>query len=453
MWKLGAVWLVMSALLACASTSALADDWLPHPAGAQWQYRWSDSIYNPGGTVENVVVQQQQGSTFTLAWADTADQPPSASASSGGLICPSGADIGTMTFQDTSAGLLNTNWNSCPPPPDMPILCASTTCPNSLASAFYNVIWGNRSPVLSEPLLEGTSWNATGGAQNDVSSTSQYLGLQLVKVPAFPGGVLAAAVRTNIAQAGALGDPYGSGVRTTWWVYGVGPVRVSFQHAGGGDAPATSVELISTNQKPLAARPDADYFPLRVGLKGTYRWTNSKHLPTPEVEKLSVDAAATRSARISVNSVSGPIREVSQYGFSTRLDGVTNLYGSVSATSVVKLPRLGHGRHFFTVLDLMTFGFNPLLPAYPVVGSRWHSGNTRDFSVYGVTGSTKILGVHEVRVPGGSFRALEVQSVLTQRGYPYGSGVRTMWFAPGRGLVKLVFKHRDGSVSLVQLIK
>jgi hypothetical protein len=31
--------------------------------------------------------------------------------------------------------------------------------------------------------------------------------------------------------------------------------------------------------------------------------------------------------------------------------------------------------------------------------------------------------------------------------------VRTMWFAPGRGLVKLVFKHRDGSTSLVQLIK
>jgi hypothetical protein len=64
-----------------------------------------------------------------------------------------------------------------------------------------------------------------------------------------------------------------------------------------------------------------------------------------------------------------------------------------------------------------------------------------------------VIGVRSVRVPAGSFRALELQSNLTQRGYPFGSGVRTMWFASGKGLVKLVFKHRDGSTSLVQLLK
>ena len=31
------------------------------------------------------------------------------------------------------------------------------------------------------------------------------------------------------------------------------------------------------------------------------------------------------------------------------------------------------------------------------------------------------------------------------------SGTRTMWFAPDIGLVKLVFKHADGSVSTVVL--
>jgi hypothetical protein len=61
--------------------------------------------------------------------------------------------------------------------------------------------------------------------------------------------------------------------------------------------------------------------------------------------------------------------------------------------------------------------------------------------------------VRTVRVPAGKFQALEVKSVLTQRGHPYGSGTRTMWFAAGRGLVKLVFRHRDGSVSQVQLLK
>ena len=37
-----------------------------------------------------------------------------------------------------------------------------------------------------------------------------------------------------------------------------------------------------------------------------------------------------------------------------------------------------------------------------------------------------------------------------QRGYRFGSGVRKAWYAPGKGLVKLVFRHRDGSVSTVQ---
>jgi hypothetical protein len=58
-----------------------------------------------------------------------------------------------------------------------------------------------------------------------------------------------------------------------------------------------------------------------------------------------------------------------------------------------------------------------------------------------------------VHVPAGTFRALEAQSTLRERGHPFGSGVRTCWFANGVGLVKLVFKHRDRSVSTVELLK
>jgi hypothetical protein len=443
--------LVGAALLVAAAPAA-ADDWWPHPANAQWQYLWSDNVYNPSGTVENVVVQQQHGLSFTLAWADSQNQPPPAGATS--IACPQNADTGTMSFQDTGSGLINTNWNSCPPPPDMPILCASpANCPNSLSSALYNVIWGNRVPVLSEPLLQGTTWNATGAADNSVASSSQYLGVQLVKAPAFPNGVRAAVVRTNIAQSGALGDPYGSGVRTTWWVYGVGPVRVTFEHTGGSSAPVTNAYLLSTNLKPLPPPGDEDYFPLRPGLTGTYQWTNKKHLKQPEIESVSVAAVVNRSAQISVKSISGPLRVVGQYGFDDRIDGVTNIWGATSAATLVKLPRLGHNRHFLTPIDLMVFGYNPLLPEYPQAGAGWGSGNAADFQTFGVTGRTRIIGVRKVRVPAGTFSALEVQSVLTQRGYPFGSGVRTCWFAAGRGLVKLVFAHRDHSVSVVQLLK
>lgn len=431
--------------------SARADDWMPHPAGATWQYQWSDTAYNPGGTTENVVVQQQTARSFTLAWANPGNQPPVAG--NGGIACPSGADIGEMSFQDSNAGLLNTNWNSCPPPSDEPILCPTTACANSLSSTLYNVIWGSRAPVLSEPLLRGTTWTATGGAANDVSSSSAYLGLQVVKVPAYPNGILAAVVRTNIVQAGALGDPYGSGVRTVWWVRGVGPVRIAFQHAGGSSAPTTNAYLLATSLKPSPSLPDQNYFPLPLGATGTYRWTNSRYLRHPEIEQMTVAAVANRSARITVKSVSGPLRVVAQYGFTARLDGITNIFGASSAASLVKFPSLTHGRHFFTPFDLLTFGFNPVIPAYPNPGDHWTSGNATDMRNFGVSGTTQVIGVRSVRVPAGRFSALEVRSTLTQPGSRYGSGVRTVWLAPGRGLVKLTFSHRDGSVSQIELIR
>jgi hypothetical protein len=444
--------LLICVVTLCAPAAASADEWFPDPANAQWQYLWSDSVYNPSGTVENVVVQQQQGSSFTLAWSDAQDQPPAAGATS--IPCPLNADVGTMSFQDTNSGLINTDWNSCPAPPNMPILCANPSpCANSISSTLYQLIWGNRVPVLSEPLLQDTTWNATGGGDNTVESSSRYLGVQLVKVPAFPSGVSAAVVRTNIAQSGALGDPYGSGVRTTWWVYGVGPVRIVFDHSGGTGAPVSTASLLSTNLTPMRPPPDADYFPLVQGTTNKYKWTNTKHLPQPEVESVTVSAVADRSARLSVKSVSGPIRVVAQYGFDSRVDGVTNLWGSASVATLVKLPPLGHKRHFFTPIDLMVYGYNPVLPGYPAAGNSWGSGNPADFQTFGVTGKTKIIGIRKVHVPAGTFSALEVRSALTQRGFPFGSGVRTCWFAAGRGLVKLVFKHRDGSVSVVQLMK
>jgi hypothetical protein len=99
-------------------------------------------------------------------------------------------------------------------------------------------------------------------------------------------------------------------------------------------------------------------------------------------------------------------------------------------------------------------GYQPILPAYPTAGTAW-SGRASGiaYSVFGVTGTTKVLGLQTVTVPAGTFRALAVRSVLAQKGFPFGSGTRTSWFAPGRGLVKLVFQHGDGSVSDVELLR
>ena len=287
------------------------------------------------------------------------------------------------------------------------------------------------------------------------------MGVEKVTVPAFKDPVDAARVRSEVTQAGARGDPYGSGVRTVWWVYGVGPVKVEFQHAGGSDAPVTTAVLQSTSLTPSAPPPDAVYFPLTKGLTFTYRWTNTTHFPKPVIEKYTIDDEVNSSARFSVKTTSGPIRAAGTYGFAFRLDGLTNLWGSAKAATTVKFPPLGPSslpsdkrRHFFTVFDLLTFGYNPVLPAFPAVGALWGSKNpSRDFSIFGVNGGTKITGIEQVKVPAGTFKALRVQSALTQPGFAFGSGTRIEWFAPSKGLVKLVFKHGDGSVSTVELLK
>jgi hypothetical protein len=325
----------------------------------------------------------------------------------------------------------------------------------------YYFIWGSRSPVLAEPLLKGTTWQGTGGAQNDVSSTSTYAGQENVKVPAFPDGVTAAKVTTEATQAGALGDPYGSGVRTVWWVYGVGPVKIEFDHTGGANAPTTTAELQSTNQKPLPIASDADFFPLVKDSTMSFRWTNTKHLAKPEVDTFLVDAVVNGTARLKLQSATGPIRAAASYGFSKRLDGLTNLWGNTTSTGTAKFPPLGpvgaspgQRNHFVTALDLFTFGLNPLLTTYPAVGDHWASSPSSDeFRTYGVTGQSRITGMETVHVPAGTFRALVVRSTMTQPHYPFGSGTRTCWFAAGKGLVKLVFAHRDGSTSTVVRLK
>jgi hypothetical protein len=431
---------------------ASAQSWLPHPDNATWTYQWSDSAYSPTPTKEKVTVANNKGGAFDLDWStDNLDNPTDAVSSHG-----------TVSLQETDSGLTVTNWSSDAPPPAFPVLCSSVSqCGNSLVSTWYQVIWGNRVPMLAEPIVKGLSWTATGGTGNDVTSSSEYLGVEKVTVPAFSQPVLAAKIQTNITQAGAVGDPYGSGVRTVWWVYGVGPVKVVFDHTGGSNAPVTTSELVDTNQTPGPPPPDADYFPLVKNKSFTYRWTNTKWLKQPEVEQFTVAAVSNGSAQITAQSISGPIKAKGAYIYTSRVSGLIDIAATTSAATTAVMPKLGpesqppdKRRHFFTPYDLMDFGFNPILPAYAVPGTTWSSqrGST-DFANFGVTGTSKVVGIQTVKVPAGTFQAVEVVSTLKQPGFPAGSGTRTSWFAPGKGLVKLLFRHEDGSVSDIELLK
>jgi hypothetical protein len=442
------------AVFAVAPAAASAGSWLPHPADATWTWQWTDSVYNTTPTREKVTVKQAKGASFQLQWTTKDLGNPDDAPES----------LGIVAFQDTDSGLVNTDWQSTPPPTTFPILCAQLAkCGNSVASALYQLIWGTRAPLLAEPLIKGASWASSGGADGDVSSVSTYMGQETVEVPAFPDGVPAAKVRSDITQAGAIGDPYGSGVRTVWWVYDVGPVKIVFEHAGGTDAAVTTAELQSTNQKSSPLPPDEDWFPLRKGLTHRYRWTNTKWLKKPSVQQITVSQVANASARIDVKHVGkkGPIQVAGSYGFALRADGLTNIWAATKAASLATFPKLGPSflprksrRHLFTPLDLMVYGGNPIFEAYPQAGQTWQAkASGRDYKIFGVTGSTTVLGVKSIKVLGNRYRALVVRSRLTQPGFPFGSGTRTSYFAAGIGLVKLVFQHGDHSTSTVQLLK
>src|SRR4029077_1431431 len=135
--------------------AAHAGSWLPHPAEAAWSYQWSDSQYATTPTTEKVTIDKSStAASFTLDWTTDGQTNPDGAVSS----------QGSVSFQQTSLGIVNTNWSSTPPPPAFPILCASlSSCGNSLASTFYNVIWGTAAPVLFEPLLHGLRWTTAGG--------------------------------------------------------------------------------------------------------------------------------------------------------------------------------------------------------------------------------------------------------------------------------------------------
>ena len=235
---------------------ARADDWWPHPDDATWTYAVDGQPLQPDLTKEKVTVKGQKGKAFTLTWT-TKDQ---------GNSGDSPLSFGDMAFQETTAGLINTGWASNPPPPDFPILCPQIGgCNNSLASTMYYLIWGSRSPVLAVAAPAGDDVAGHGRrAERRVEHVELRRDARR-QGSCVPDGSSPRRCEPRSTQAGALGDPYGSGVRTVWWVFGVGPVKMTFEHAGGADAPVTTSELQATNLTREGAARRRELLPAHEG--------------------------------------------------------------------------------------------------------------------------------------------------------------------------------------------
>ena len=215
-------------------------------------------------------------------------------------------------------------------------------------------------------------------------------------------------------------------MRTVWWVYGVGPVKTVFDHAGAG-LPDHDVGPDEHQSTPTAPPPDTRWFPLDEGRRRPYRWTNSKHMKKPSVQEFTTDEVRERLGRVTVKHISGPIRVAGAYGFTTRARTASRTSGRRRnrRRSPASAARPGRCRRtvdatLLTPLDMMVFGFNPIIPAASDVRRR--RGRRRcpavTYSIFGVTGTSKVLGVKTVKVPAGTFKALVVQSKLKQKGFP-----------------------------------
>jgi hypothetical protein len=181
-------------------------------------------------------------------------------------------------------------------------------------------------------------------------------------------------------------------------------------------------------------------------------------MPAWSRQRFTVAQIVNNTARVDVRDVSGPVDVDGSYVFSTRLGGVRSL-STVRrrATAEASFPRFGpkgRPRRFLTPYDLMIYGFNPVLPSYAAPGMEWRSSrDTADWRSFGVLGSTRVLGSRRIGVGKKRVRALMVQSVLRSPGSRFGSGVRTSYYAPNLGLVRLVFSHDDGSTSIVERLR
>jgi hypothetical protein len=239
----------------------------------------------------------------------------------------------------------------------------------------------------------------------------------------------------------------------------VGPVRIRLDHAGGE---VSLAELQRTNLAPLPAPPDANLLPFDRGDTGTLRWRNTRHMKAWSEQRYEVAQVANSTAQVNVKQVKGPIAVAGTYLFSTRISGVRLLSGATRAVTRADFPRLGprgapeaDRLRFYTPFDLMIFGYNPIVPVPAAKGTLWRSAREgRDWDLYGVTGSSRVVATkRKVSTPAGTFRTTVIRSRLTQHGYRFGSGTRTTYLAAGRGLVKLVFRHRDGSRSVVERVR
>ena len=162
------------------ASPALAGDWLPHPADATWTYAWTDTDYQQTPTKEKVTVKSQKGASFMLAWTteDEASPTPTtrrrASARSRSRTRTPASSTPTGRATRRRSGV-----------PD-PLRQGEPVRQQPREHVLQRDLGRPRAGARRAAAAGADAGRRTGGAGNDVTSSSRYLGHEQVTVPAFP---------------------------------------------------------------------------------------------------------------------------------------------------------------------------------------------------------------------------------------------------------------------------
>ena len=222
--------LLLGALLFAAPAGA--SDWLPHGADATWTYAWTDSVYNTTPTTEKVTVKDSKGTRSPSRGRPTTRERERRARQRRHRLLPGEPAAGSSTRTGRATRRPPASRSSARRSP------AAATASRALLQPDLGDAGADarRAAAAGDDLDEhGRRAAVTSRAPRDYDGQEHGERARRSRCPSPPRRC-----GREITQAGALGDPYGSGVRTVWWVRGVGPVKVEFDHSGGNGAPVTS---------------------------------------------------------------------------------------------------------------------------------------------------------------------------------------------------------------------
>lgn len=184
--------------------------------------------------------------------------------------------------------------------------------------------------------------------------------------------------------------------------------------------------------------PD-QYFPLEIGSRWVYSWTNNIYAPSPIVETIVVTEVVDSQCSLHAyhNWADGQFRISTASGYQWLG------YSTHGWNVPFPLPMYLLLKYIYVPENLFLDSFQ-LEDTWDGVG--WYGG-----TVY--VGTTTVITNEATVVAGGHTftNCLQIHTVI-EGPHPFGAGSRDAWFAPNVGLVKLIYNHNDGSVTKAELI-